>query len=682
MSCAIDRTDPPRRAAIFVSYGWGDAGKIAARIKASLEEAGYDVWIDRENIKQDDEHFWIALEDALNRCELVVALLSPHSVRLQGERATPHGASVCHYELMMAVRKEKAVVPIVVIACDMPLAIIRYEPLVFTDWHSPEAYRQGIQQILHAVRDVRRGDRRYVIYIDRLSPYDFFAELKTAAGGFVGRDWLLARLDAWLQTGSRCFLIEAEPGSGKTALTAELVRRNPGGRILAYHFCNALKPDTVNARTFVRYLAAMLCGTVSAYARRLRQSEELLNALQSNDPTTMLSQGVLAALGDVPMDGAHYIIVDALDEAAGVADGTAEMSIPQLLSQALGDFPPWLKLVVTTRRDDRVVPRFQRAERCFLGESIAAQREDLRHYVEDRIADPLLRARLGADDDERRRNAATIIEHSAGNFQYAATVLDELRGGTLTINEIDPLPTAELVALYYQSADKRFPAPRDFVSARIVLGVLHGARQPLTRSQLALVTGLDRDDELSPMLDRLSCFVTWDTGSGNERVYRLAHKSIDDWLVAPPLDADRFKIDPVQGRELILRHCRGWAAHREPYALTWLIAHLLGAGLTEEALAAMTAETRAAMTAEALAAIRDGFFVQRHSRVDPRHDLDDTRTLILALVRARNKPAILELAKTDNVWQRDGVAAGLQMAPPEADGFVDHVVGALLEVRN
>ncbi len=665
MSCAIDRTDPPRRAAVFVSYGWGDAGKIAARIKVSLEEAGYDVWIDRENIKQDDEHFWIALEDALNTCELVVALLSPHSVRLQGERATPHGASVCHYELMMAVRKEKAVVPIVVIACDMPLAIIRYEPLVFTDWHSPEAYRQGIQQILHAIRDVRGGDRRYVIYIDRLSPYDFFAELKTAAGSFVGREWLLARLDAWLQADSRCFLIEAEPGSGKTALAAELVRRNSGGRILAYHFCNALKPDTVNARMFVRYLAAMLCGTVSAYAHRLRQSEELLNALQSNDPTTMLSQGVLAALRHVPMDGAHYIIVDALDEAAAVADGTAEMSIPQLLSQALGDFPPWLKLVVTTRRDDRIVPRFQQAERCLLGASLAAQREDLRQYVEDRMADLLLGARLGADEAGHRRTVATIAERSAGNFQYAATVLDELRGGTLAVGEIDRLP-AELVALYYQSAARRFPAPRAFASARTILGVLHGARQPLTRSQLALVTGLDRDEELLPALDGLNCFVTWDTGAGNERVYRLAHKSIDDWLVAPPLDADRFKIDPVQGRELILRHCRGWATHREPYALTWLIAHLLEAGLTEDALAV----------------IRGGFFSERRSHADPRRDLDDTRALILALVGARDERAILELAKTDNVWQRDGVAAGLQMAPPDADAFVDRVVGALLEVRN
>ena len=51
---------PPQRAAIFESYGWADAGDIAHRLKASLEEAGYEVWIDREHLRPDDEHFWLA----------------------------------------------------------------------------------------------------------------------------------------------------------------------------------------------------------------------------------------------------------------------------------------------------------------------------------------------------------------------------------------------------------------------------------------------------------------------------------------------------------------------------------------------------------------------------------------------------------------------------------------------
>ena len=654
---------PVQDVAIFESYGWGDARAIAQRLKDSLESAGYDVWIDREHLRPDDEHFWLALERALNQCSLVVALLSPHSVRLHGEHATPQGASICHYELMLAVRKEKAVLPVVVIDCDTPLAIIRYEPLYFTAWHDPAAYREGVDAILHAIQDIRAGDRRYVIYVDQLAPYDFFAELKTAAGSFVGREWVLSRIEDWLPSERRCFVIEAEPGSGKTALVAEMVRRNDGGRVLAYHFCSALKPDTVNARKFVRFVAAMLCGTVSAYAERLRRSEELVGALKSNDPTAMLSQGVLAALHAIPMQGTHYIVVDALDEAVAGAESGEPINIVQLLARAVGEFPAWLKLIVTTRRDDRVLSLFQDAERCFIGGAVAAHRDDLRAYIERRFAELNLAPRIGLDEAARRRAAAAIAERAAGNFQYADSVIGELNSGELQLDDLDHLPR-ELSNLYYRFADRRFPQPGDFNTARRILGVLLAAREPLTREQLGAMTGLDRDG-LMAALDALSCFLTWDLGAGEDRVYRMAHKSISDWLIAPPGGFDRFKVDRAEGRDAVLVYCRDAASRRDRYALTHLVAHLLEKG-----------DVPAALTA-----LRGGFFAARHDRVDPRFDLDDSQAVVAELIAAQDKASIVALSTTDNVWQRDGVAAALSLAPAGADQFVDSVVDALLRVE-
>jgi hypothetical protein len=650
-------------AAIFQSYGWADAAEIAQRLKASLETAGYETWIDREHLHPEDEHFWLALEAALNQCSLVVALLSPHSVRLAGERDTPHGASVCHYELMLAVRKDKPVLPVVVIDCDTPLAIIRFEPLRFTEWQvSSEAYQDGVEQILDALRQIRSGDKRYVIYVDKLAPYDFFAELRTGAGSFVGREWVLERIEHWLSGDRRCFLIEAEPGTGKTALIAEMVRRNEAGRVLAYHFCNALKSDTVNARLFVRFLAAMFCGTVSAYAERLRRSEELVAALKSNDPATMLSQGVLAALNTIPMDGQHYILVDALDEAVGGPDSAGQITIPRLLAEASEEFPPWLRLIVTTRRDNRILPLFQHAERCFLGAATTGQREDVLKYVERRFAEADLGAALGLSESDGRRTATNIAERAAGNFQYAETVLNELRSGELHPDELDHLP-AELGNLYYRFADRRFSNPADFRVARAILSVLLAAREPLTREQIETITKLERD-ALTSALDTMSCFLTWDTGTGAERVYRPAHKSISDWLKSPPPEFDRFKVDLEPGLAALLDHCRGWTIHREPYALANLIAHLLEKN----------------DIAEALAAIRSGLFATRHAVLDPILDLDDSRAVTAALIAAQDRDAIVALSKTDDVWQRDGVAAALAMAPPSAGAFVDRVIDDLLRL--
>ena len=650
-------------AAIFESYGWADAAEIAQQLKASLEEAGYEVWIDREHLHPEDEHFWLALEAALNRCSLVIALLSPHSVRLSGERGTPHGASVCHYELMLAVRKDKPVLPVIVVDCDTPLAIIRYEPLRFTGWQlSTEAYREGVTQILDALQQIHSGDKRYVIYVDKLAPYDFFAELKTGAGSFVGREWVLQRIETWLSGQRRCFLIEAEPGTGKTALVAEMVRRNDGGRVLAYHFCNALKPDTVNPRLFVRFIAAMLCGTVSAYAERLRRSEELVTALKSNDPTTMFSQGVLAALNTIPgYDRQYYILVDALDEAVGGPEDAGQISIPRLLAQASDEFPPWLRVVATTRRDNRVLPLFQHAERCFLGAAVAAQRDDVRGYVERRFAELNLTDRLGSSA-AGDQTAAKIAERAAGNFQYADTVLNELRGGELHLDELDHLP-AELGNLYYRFADRRFPNPADFRAARTILSILLAAREPLTREQIETIAEIDRDT-LTSALDSLSCFLTWDTGAGSERVYRPAHKSISDWLKAPPPEFDRFRIDLETGRAALLRHCRGWETHREPYALTHLVSHLLEKN----------------DVAEALAAIRGGLFTTRHAVLDPILDLEDSQALTAALIDKKDTDSIVALAKTENAWQRDGVAAALSIATSSADAFIDGVVDELLRL--
>ena len=60
------------------------------------------------------------------------------------------------------------------------------------------------------------------------------------------------------------------------------------------------------------------------------------------------------------------------------------------------------------------------------------------------------------------------------------------------------------------------------------------------------------------LLRNLLCFVTWDPDIGKGGVYRVGHKSIGDWLLAPPGGFDTFKVDLAAGRELILAHCRKW----------------------------------------------------------------------------------------------------------------------------
>ena len=182
--------------------------------------------------------------------------------------------------------------------CKPPLALIHYDSIPFTNWNSsPEAYRNGLQEILHWISgrvSSPQPRRRYSSYVDNLSQDKLtFPEEMSANDNFVGREWLIrGKLDSWLETGPRCFMIEAETGTGKTALVAELVRRNHGDRILAYHFCNSQNEDTVKPERFVRSIAAMLCGTLPEYRDRLKTTNLITALKRDNNPRTMLWQGV------------------------------------------------------------------------------------------------------------------------------------------------------------------------------------------------------------------------------------------------------------------------------------------------------------------------------------------------------------------------------------------------------
>lgn len=651
---------------IFQSYGWHDATEVAQRLKSSLAEAGFDVWLDREQLRSDDKHFSLALEEAVRNSEVVIALLSPHSVR--GPGVQDERSSICYNEIRLADELPRPIVPVRVckFSGPPPFLIIKYRRIDWLDWEDPRSYQRGIAEILATIDSVLDNDRNLDPDV-AFQATNFTSQLRTAREDFTGRSWLFRKLESWLEGRRRCFLIEGATGHGKTSVVAELVRRNPGGRILAYHFCSPV-PVTLDPSAFVRSLAGMLANSIDAYAEQLWNGRlaERFNA----DPQTMLSQGVLALLHGVRMEQPGYIVVDALDEALAPDEAGAGTTLPDLLAGAIGEFPDWLKLVVTSRPHAHVRRLFRQAEICSLGGEEGEQRADLRDYVERRLAEAGLSRNFGADEAAREAAAGLIVAHGEGSFLYAGGVLDDLESGEIGIAQLDQLPRS-LEALYYRRLATRFGTPPtnqvprpDFALPRLILETLLGAREPLEPGRLAAFCGREPGIEVQRALDALSGFVSPELAPGGD-VYRIAHKSVSDWLDSPAAGA--FRIDIEAGRRRILARCRGWRERPEPYALRHLIAHLLDEGAVEDAVAA----------------VAGGLFTIRLARLDePRLDAEDARNLTLALVAARSLPGIVALARTENIWQRDGVAAALQSAGPEDRAFIDEVVGALLALSS
>jgi hypothetical protein len=651
-----DPPQPPKKAMIFTSYGWRDADDVARKLADDLSAAGYEVWIDRDHLRP-GQRFPEVIRHAISQADVILVLISPHSVRLPGdEHNVDNGASVCLNELLQAHEERKPIVPVIVVPCEPPWLINIVERIEFYNRKSDEDYSAGLHEILRRIEIARETGRTvYIPAIEKLHALDFRNEIVRGAGEFSGRHWLFERIEAFVAGPKQCLVIEGDAGTGKSAFVAELLRRDPNGRILAYHFCRADQASTVQPAEFVRSIAAMVGGRIAAYGAALNRDEirvRLVGDACVADPLRTLFSSVITPLSELPNLQTHYIVVDALDEAVNVRGGGQGMTIPRLLTEGLPDFPPWLKLVVTSRRDDRLRALFAAAETIILGADDPAQRADIAAYLAKRFSQPGISVPAAT--------TATIGDRSAGNFLYARQVANAVIDGELS--DIDRLPIG-LSAFFSQTFQARFPDGASYALPSKLLSILLMAKEPLTAGQIAGIGGMDLHAEVQPIIEKLTGYIVVSDYQDDQPTLALFHKSLADWLREPPAHAHRFRINAAAGQKLLLEWCRNWSKNGDRYALLHLVAHLIDNGDVNEALAA----------------VRAGLFAERLRRIaDARADLDDSLALVIELAKRSDEDVIIELAMSGSPWQRDGVAGALQSDAIGDVALVDRIVGKLL----
>lgn len=348
--------------------------------------------------------------------------------------------------------------------------------------------------------------------------YQWGAIIADRTRNFVGRDYVFQAIDRFLRShSSGYFIIEGDPGLGKSAILAEYVRRT--GCIV--HF-NVRALGITSAAHFIQ----AVCGQIIADAQ-LPYSSLPVDATKDGAFFSRLLQEAARQLGTADR---LVIAVDALDEvdSTGQPPGANLLFLPHTV-------PDGVYFVLTQRHVD--VPFVTQAplERLDLLTHPAENRCDVETYLERAVERLVLRGWIDRQPITVASFVTQLANLSENNFMYLRYVLEELANpqGMYQHLRIERLPFG--LAGYYADHWRHMgmaSAPLPRVKIRIVY-ILSEVRQPVSRRLISefATDPLTQVDEFSvqEVLDAWKQFLHEQPDPEGIR-YSVYHASFRDFL--------------------------------------------------------------------------------------------------------------------------------------------------------
>lgn len=352
--------------------------------------------------------------------------------------------------------------------------------------------------------------------------YEFFVELiAEKTQGFVGRQFIFDSVDRFIkENDSGYFVIQGEPGIGKTALLAQLVKTK--GYI--HHFNVA----PMNIRTPRQFLANVCAQLIARYDL----GYDSLPPYALDD-----SSFLVKCLSEATSKDNHQpvvLVVDALDE-------SDRRTLPPRVNTLFfpSTLPKGSYIIATSRPVNDLRLLVSEKEALFLEPNSSGNLLDIRNFIEDYIQQNItLPDRIKQWNVDRHQFVDALVRKSEGNFIYLRYVLPAIASGRFKKGTIEELPQG--LNDYYESHWNQMqitsPVEFDELYAPIVC-ILAVAREPVTTDELHKWTEIDRA-RIGHAINQWREFLDESSFQGTNQ-YRIYHLSFQEFL-KKTVDLARF----------------------------------------------------------------------------------------------------------------------------------------------
>jgi Cdc6-like AAA superfamily ATPase len=433
-------------------------------------------------------------------------------------------------------------------------------------------------------------------FLNRFAPIDFTRYIDRLTDRFTGREWLFENhIEPWLENGSneQFYLLTGEPGVGKSAIVAELIKRwqtQPGkeeqGKLAAYHFCRAGDVETVRPGRVLRSIAAQLGKTLPHYGKALNKVLEQvhlnidvkinidtlsnsqvtgiyienLKDLDPREELRLLIQAPLAELPEIYQDlpeeelaklpalpTLKVFLIDSLDEAVTTTGRDNVATLLAALSQA-NDLPPWIRFILTARPGilkaspgSDTALQFQSLKHYELEKLLAENLTDIEQYVTRRVRETLDQpeAKFQARLEQAQLSAEALVQEvrdlSKGNFLYTRLVMDGIGTGELSLKNLSALPK-NLYEVYQRFLRHRCSVRKWINLYQPLLGTLTVTQEAISSAQLAKFAKVASDQvegvtQVESAIAILQQFLDEVENDEGQKIYTIFHQSLREYLL-------------------------------------------------------------------------------------------------------------------------------------------------------